>query len=371
MRVLLGVVYVSTLGVGLGAAACGGATAGNLAAGDSGTDGAGGGGEAGGGGSSGGSSGGDAGASPADAAAPCAPPADPNKAALCLTVAPEPIDFSSDTRFDGKGYLVAQVFGTPLPDSPDGGEVAALAAQTFGAPGAGGVDLSQPLPVIRFDGLSGTVYPRVVFADDPALGSNIGPGTWLAGYDLGAGLGSAPPLVARPLVAGTGTSITVKLSALRELVVTMERTTPAVGNGQGAATFVATTDQVPASGSPLFGLGQAACAHVDGANTAQVSGFVIGAGPYYVAGVLDDFGLADGGVSLPPGALTSLQVTSAGPEIPAADRLTYAPTAYRVSQTIALDSGDPRSARVRRGELSLSPRRACRSAVGPRSLPGR
>jgi hypothetical protein len=269
--------------------------------------------------------------------APCSPPADPSKAALCITVAPEPMSFTSNPDFDGKGYLVAQVFDTSLPDYPDGGEEPALAAQTFGEPDAGTVDLSQPLPAIRFDGLPATVYPRVVFVDGPTLSGSIGAGTWLAGYDLGNGLGGQPPLVAQQLVAGTGTSVTMKLSALRQLVVTMTRTVPPAGNGEGPATFVATTVQGPASGSPLFGVGQNPCARVDGTNVALVSGFVIGTGPYYVAGVLDDFGTGDGGVDLPPGSLVSLQLANGGLQIPAADQLTYPATAYQITQTIALD----------------------------------
>ena len=336
MRALLTALCVGWLGLGVVLAACGGATASNIAGGDSGGGGPGV--DGGGGGGDGGimTTGPEAGEA-STGTPPCAAPADPTKAALCITMTPEAIAYTSDPDFDGKGYLVAQVFGASLPDDPDGGEVPALAAQTFGAPDAGTVDLSQPLPTIRFDGLPATVYPRVVFVDGPTLSGSIGAGTWLAGYDLGQGLGGQPPLVAQTLVAGTGTSITMKLSALRELVVTMQRTVAPAGNGEGAATFVATTDQVPASGSPLFGIGENPCARVDGNNMAQVTGFVIGAGPYYVAGVLDDFGLADGGVALPPGALVSLQSENGGLQIPAAGQLTYPPTTYRVSQTISLD----------------------------------
>ena len=334
MRAVLTVVCVGSLGLGLGLAACGGATASNLGGTDSGADGA----ATGAGGDAGTSTPtGEAGGTTVVTSAPCAPPADPTKAALCVTVVPEAMTFTSDPRFDGKGYLVAQAFDTSLPDYPDGGEIPALAAQSFGAPDAGTVDLSQPLPAIRFDGLPGAVYPRIVFDDDPASTDDIGAGTWLAGYDLGAGLGGQPALVAQPLVVGSGTSITMTLTALRELVVTMQRTVAPAGNGEGPATFVVTTDQVPASGSPLFGVGQNACSRVDGTNQTQVSGFVVGAGPYYVAGILDDFGLADGGVSLPPGALVSLQEANGTFQIPPADQLTYAPTAYRVTQTIALD----------------------------------
>ena len=199
MRVLLAVAGIGSLALGLALAACGGATAGVLN-GD-------GGGTAEGGGSSGG--GGEGGSGPGDATAsfdgggpaesgpvamPCTPPSNPTKAALCVKVVPEVVTFTSDPRFDGKGWLVAQVFSTALPDDADGGEVPSLAAQTFGAPDAGDVDLSQPLPAIRFDGLTaGSVYPRVVFYDDPTATTDLGAGDWLGGYDLSGGLGGSPP----------------------------------------------------------------------------------------------------------------------------------------------------------------------------------
>jgi hypothetical protein len=344
MRVLLAVACVGSVSLGVALTACGGSTAGVLSGDGGGATAEGGGGSSGGG--EGGSGSADATASvdgggPTEsgpAVPPCAAPSDPTKSALCVTVAPEAITFTSDPRFDGKGWLIAQVFSTAQPDDADGGEVPSLGAQTFGAPDAGSVDLSQPLPAIRFDGLPpGSVYPRVVFYDDPTPSSDLGAGDWLGGYDLSGGLGGSPPLVAQALAAGQGTSIAMTMTALRELVVTMERGVMPAGNGEGPATFVVTNSQTPATGAPLFGVGQNPCARVDGTNEATVSGFVYGDGPYYVAGILDDFGLADGGVSLPPGALTSLQVSSAGVEIPPADQLTYAPMADRVSQTISLD----------------------------------
>jgi hypothetical protein len=191
--------------------------------------------------------------------------------------------------------------------------------------------------VLRFDWLTSTVYARAVFVDDPAPAPQIGASTWLAGYDLSAGFQTQTPLVARTLPAGVGTSLSIDLVALREMIVTMNRSVTPAGNGEGPATALATPDQAPGSASPLFGLANNACARVDGTNTAQVPGFVIGTGPYFIAGVLDDFGLADSGVSLPPGALTSLQAADGGYVLPAANKMTYDPKAYRVSQTITLN----------------------------------
>jgi hypothetical protein len=340
MRALLTLVGVGCFGCGLALAACGGATSSSLTGVDSG--GADGTTEAGLDGSSGGdvtsTDGGDGGMA-TETGTPCAAPGDPTKSAMCLTIVPESITFTSDPKFDGKGWLVAQVFDTATPTLSDGGEVPALATMELppGGQDAGSIDLSQPIQVLRFDGLPATVYTRVVFLDDPAPNPQIGASTWLAGFDFSKGLLNDTPLVAESLPTGAGTNVSLHMIALREMTITMNRTVTPAGNGEGPATVVATPDQVPTSTSALFGVGENACARVDGTNTAQVTGFVFGKGPYYIAGQLDDFGLGDGGVSLPPGALVSLDLIDGGYELPAADLMTYAPTAYRVSQTISLN----------------------------------
>jgi hypothetical protein len=270
----------------------------------------------------------------------CAPPSDPTKGALCITISPEAIAFTSDPNFDGKGPLVAQVFGTNLPDLPDGGSVVALATGTTTQ-----VDLSQPVPVIRFDNLApGTVYPRAVFADPVMPTSNLAAGFWLGGYDLSGGIKDQTPVLPTTVSAGSGTAITMNLMAVRGLTIGMTLGTTPAGNGEGPAVFIVTPAQAPGAGAALFGLGKSPCARVDGNATAQVSGFVIGKGPYYVAAVLDDFGLGDGGISLPPGSLASLTLTSqGGAEIPVADALMYAANAYTITSTVSLSllvSGD-------------------------------
>jgi hypothetical protein len=326
------------------AAACGGAQSSDITSSDSGADGTA---SEGGSGSSGG--GGDAmhggegstpqdGGAPEGGVAPCPPPADPSKASLCLMLAPEDIAFTGDPRFDGKGWVGVQVFDSAFPDSPDGGSKPALATAVLpaGAPDAGTIDLSQGVPMVPFDGLPDTVYVRAIFIDNPAPTGAIAAGTWIAGYDLSNGIQNKLPLYAQTLTRGSGTSITLHLVALRELIVTMNRSVAPAGNGEGPATFAATPDQVPTASSKLFGLGNSACARVDGTNQAQVSGFVVGKGPYYVLGALDDFGLADGGGGIPPGSLVSLELAGGGYQIPAANLLTYPANAYRVSQTISL-----------------------------------
>jgi hypothetical protein len=345
MRALVTLVCVGSLACGLVLSACGGATSSNLNGGDSGT-------EAGTGDSAAaqdGTTGNDAaqGGDASDAGTvgetgpACAPPTDPTKSAMCLTLQPEDITFTSDPKFDGKGWLIAQVFDTALPGLPDGGELPAIATMEVpaGGPDAGpAVDLSQPLAVLRFDGLPTTAYARAVFVDDPAPVATIEASTWLAGYDLSQGLVDQLPILAQSLPKGAGTSVSLNLMALRQMNVTLNRTVAPAGNAEGPATVVATTTQVPASDSPFFGIATSSCARVDGANTALTTGFVIGKGPYYVVGLLDDFGTADAGVSLAPGALTSLVVVDGGAlQIPSADEMTYPSTAYQVSQTISLD----------------------------------
>ncbi len=362
MRVALASFSGASLACGLLLWACGGAESSAIVGGDSGSDstateggaagssssggssgagssssgssGSGGSTSSGGSGSSGSSSGGVEAGPPA-----CAPPTDPSKAALCVTLAPETIAFTGDARFDGKGWLIAQVFDSQFPDYPDGGSKPALATTVLpaGAPDAGVLDLSQGIPVLRFDDLPDKVYARAIFVDDPAPpAGTIAAGTWLAGYDLTGGIQNQLPLAPQTLTPGSGTAVTLPLVALRELIVTMDRGVTPAGNGEGPATFAATPDQVPSSSSHILGIGQSACARVDGTNQAQVSGFVIGKGPYYVAGDLDDFGSGDGG-NLPPGSLVDLEANGAGGyRIPAADQLTYPANAYRVSQTITL-----------------------------------
>ena len=279
---------------------------------------------------------------PGDAGA-CAPPTDPTKAALCVVIAPEKIDFTSNPKFDGKGPLVAQVFSTATPDLPDGGTMTALGTVIYSGATGGAVDLSQPLPVTRFDDLpAGTVYARLIFEDDPAS-TSVAAGTWLGGYDLSGGLQTVTPIRPRAVPAGVGTTVDIDLVALRAMNVTLTRNVAPAGNGQGPATVIATPTAMPGPGAEIFGVAESPCANVAGSQPAQVDGFVFGKGPYYLAAVLDDFGPADAGITLPPGALTSLVETSGGVQIPASDELTYAPTAYSVSLTVPLDflvSGD-------------------------------
>jgi hypothetical protein len=347
MRAVLTLVCVGSMACGGILAACGGSTSSNLSGSDSGSDGTAAEASSGGmdtGTGNDGQGGGDSGmgsdtGSTGEGGSTCAPPTDPSKSALCLTLTPESIAFTSDPAFDGKGWLIAQVFDTALPDYPDGGSKPPLAAMELppGLPDGGTIDLSQPVPVLRFDGLPSTVYVRAVFEDNPMPPTAVGAGTWLAGYDLSNGVHSQLALVNQALPTGSGTSINLPLVALRQMIITLDRTVTPAGNGQGPAEVIATPDQSPTSGSPVFGIGTSPCTKVDGTNMGVVPGLVIGKGPYWVAAVLDDFGTSDGGTGLPPGALTSLDLDGGSYQLPAANQLAYAPNAYQVALTVSLN----------------------------------
>jgi hypothetical protein len=271
---------------------------------------------------------------------PCAAPSDPTKAALCITVAPEAIQFvASNPDFDGKGLLVAEVFDTQFPNLADGGTAVPLQSVEYS--GAMNIDLSQTLPVIRFDGLPvETVFPTIVFSDVATPTSDLQAGYLIGGYDLSNGILNSTPVKSVTLQQGSGTGVTIDLVALRGLTVNLTLGTTLTGNGQGPATIIATTTETPMNGSPLFGAGQSSCVSVAGNTPAAVTGFVIGKGPYYAAAVVAQFGPLDAGVSLPPGALTSLVEANSGIMIPPADMLSYPAsypaTAYMITGSLTL-----------------------------------
>jgi hypothetical protein len=276
----------------------------------------------------------------------CAPPVNPSQAALCVSLTPEMITFLADPAFDGKGLLVVQVFSRAHPDD-DAGDASIGGPFVFPALDAGGpdgavaqIDLSQPLPPIRFDGLPATtVYARAIFVDDPSTiaSGQIQAGWWIGGLDLTEGLDKAPlkPVV---LTAGQGTVDAVGLVAFRKLTTNVSLAPGVVpsGNGQGPVTTVVVDTAAPgASATRLFGSGSLKCGNVSdsGAGDASVVGFVLGTGPYWLAASLDDYGV---GTSFPPGSLISLIVNDAGAlAVPAADMLTYAPGAYEVTSSVA------------------------------------
>jgi len=276
----------------------------------------------------------------------CAPPSDPSQAALCVSLTPETIHFLADPDFDGKGLLVVQVFSRAHPDD-DAGDASVAGPLLFPALDAGGadgglVDLSRPLPQIRFDGLAAaTVFVRAIFVDNPSTvaSGQIQAGWWIGGLDLARGLDKAP-LKPVALAAGQGTLDSVGLVALRDLVTSVSLAPGVVptGNAQGPVT-VAVVETPGDGGTSLFGAGSLPCGNVSpgadsGSNGATVPGFVIGPGPYQLVASLDEYGT---GALFPPGGLVSFTVNDAGALVaPATDTLVYAAQAYQVSGSVAL-----------------------------------
>jgi len=275
-----------------------------------------------------------------DSGPPCAPPSDATKSSLCVRVAPEAIHFISDMNLDGKGLMVIDVHAAANPDAPDGAprpalQTAVLPAQDGGLD-AGELDLSAPVPEVRFDGLPATVYPRVIFVDS-RIQPKPGAGWWIGGYDLANGVAKAP-LKPVTLMPGSGTTITIDLLALRRLFVTLTLGTQPIGNAMGPAIFGVTPDQTFTAAPKVFGLGGSPCANVSDGG-ALLAGFVLGKGPYYVFALLDDF---DAGGFLAPGALTSLSIAEGGAQNPAPTLLNYVPTAYVVSHSVPLGTAVPK-----------------------------
>jgi hypothetical protein len=271
----------------------------------------------------------------ADAGA-CAPPSDPTKSALCVTLTAETVQFlPNDPQFDGKGLLLIAVQASAM---PEGGPTVAppvILPDLDAGDDAGLVDLSQPIPTIRIDGIApATVYPQAIFIDDPGAGLKTPkPGWWLGGYDFADGLqgASLSPVM---LQAGTSTTVSINLRALRGLSLQVSTSVAPAGNGQGPlkVLIIEGNSVAPDSGTQAWGFGSSACANCVADGGANVIAFFVGSGPYYTVPVLDDFGL---GGDFPPGAMTSLD-RDAGLTVPVANEFN-AGTAYVVSQSVALN----------------------------------
>jgi hypothetical protein len=284
----------------------------------------------------------DAGA-PGDAKSPmggdagsCAPPSDSTKAALCLMVSPESVQFlPSNPAFDGKGVLLVAIQAAAKPDGGPTVVAPVILPDPDGGLDGGLVDLSQPIPMLRIDGIPATtVYPQVLFVDDPGAGlKNPVPGWWLGNYDFSSGLQDAP-LKPVALQAGQSLTVTVDLRALRALSLQVTAAVAPAGNGQGPMkVIVADSNNVaPDSGTRAWGYGSTSCINCVADGGGKAIAFFVGQGPYYTVPVLDDFGL---GGSFPPGAMTSLD-TDAGLTVPEANKFT-AGNAYVYAQSVQLN----------------------------------
>jgi hypothetical protein len=353
MRTLYSVVIVALGLAGAGSSGCSGDSDDNFAgaggsAGSSGSGGSGRGGSSGSGGSSasGGSAGtggtnGGSGGSAGDAG-DCAPPGDPSRAALCVTVEPEQMQFESDPRLDGRGVLIIQVYDTPTPDNPDGGaDVPPVAMQIYPPQPDAGMPaeaMITDIPTLRFANVPATAYVRAVFADnfETFILNATTWGTWLGGYNLSAGLVENVPIQAVQIPAGTGRSHPLPLIALRRLRTTLtlaSGVTP-VDDGEGPASVLAVRLATPRENEPIYGAGTAPCVRVGGGSNPTLEGLLVGSGTFYLAAGVDDYNL---GGNLPRGGIVSLDVNGTMYALPATSRVTVAPNAYSINHTVPLN----------------------------------
>lgn len=279
----------------------------------------------------------------------CAPPSDPMSSAMCLAWDPEPIDLiAQDPRFDGQGVLLVQVFDTPLPEPPNAPPVPPIAELTVpDQPGGGDpvtMGVFDPAEPVRIEGLPETVHVRALFVDNfEALQDEVlAPGVWYGGYDFSSGLFVVEELQLVTLPAGVGTEVVMPMTLLRSLrvKVTKGMLTQPLGNGQGPAGFLSfdTRDMTPTS--PLWGIGLVTCASIHDPSGIDIEGVVIGGGPYYGFGYLDDYGtgLDD---EIPPGTMVNASFVGGAPPLPQSSEIDVPPMAYRVEATLKLTNTIP------------------------------
>jgi hypothetical protein len=248
-----------------------------------------------------------------------------------VTFAPEVINVQANPALDGRGTLILQVFDTPTPPEKN---PPALVERLLPINPKNELSISN-LPVERLVGkLPATVYVRALFIDNPALlvpGTALTYGAWVGGVDLTKGFLTKEPLTAVPVQIGQGNALTLPLSALRKLTVTVHASATPIGDGQGKLAIIAVNGADPTKKPPAFGYAVDACADVV-AGDVTLTGFVIGAGPYWVTGILNDLGLPG---DLPPGSLSALDLTGGKVRIP--KELVIGPGDY--SPSVKIDLG--------------------------------
>jgi hypothetical protein len=262
----------------------------------------------------------------------CAPPADKSQTAVCVTLLPESIQAEADPALDKKGVLAIQIFDTPNPPEKNASQVALAERIVPANPGKAEIALDAISTERLVATLPDVVYIRALFIDNPALlspGAPFGWGAWIGGFDTEDGLQDKEPLLAVKLGIGEGNPVSLSLVALRKLTVTVHASATPVGDGQGPLTALVVNQPNPKD-APGFGLAKEACADISGGDV-TVTGFVFGAGPYYVTGALNDLGLKGDG---PPGTLAALVKNGSAFTIP--QKLVIAKGDYSPSANIDL-----------------------------------
>jgi hypothetical protein len=262
----------------------------------------------------GGGAGADAGGADANhdaAPEPCSAPAQPGTSKLCLTLEPQAMALRSEPEFDGRGYLLVEVFDTPAPGAgtqplkrlffpPEAETNPQNAALSIGA-----------LPRVDIDGLPELVYVRSSFADNPAWSATAQPylyGVFMGGRDLNNGIIPTPPIREVRLPSGTASELFQPMTALRrfsvEVRLGLAEGVTAPDDAQGPV-LVGAFQERSASNTRIYGFARLDCASIASA-PATATGFLFslrGAHDFWFAGQIDDFN--KGGIS-PPGSIVSI-----------------------------------------------------------------
>jgi hypothetical protein len=263
----------------------------------------------------------------------CAPPVDKTQTAICVTLVPEAIKAESDPALDLHGALVIQIFDTPTPPQKTASAVALAERLVPANPTTAEVALDA-IPTQRLVGtFPKTAYVRAVFVDNPALlatGTDLGWGAWIGGIDVTDGFQEDDPVLPVKLGIGEGNPVSLPLVALRQLTVTVKASVTPIGDGQGPLTAVVVASADVTTKPPAFGVANAACADV-ASGSVTVTGFVVGQGPYFISGALNDLGLSG---DFPPGTMAALDVKPDKITIP--QKLSFGARDYAVKSQIDL-----------------------------------
>jgi len=270
----------------------------------------------------------------------CERPSDPSRAALCLIIEPEEIQFEGERNLDGSGTLIVEVHDTPTPDNPnETSNATPIFRQIYPAEPDGGISREQTLvtklPAFRLDNVPPTAYVRAIFADNfMTLARRPTWGTWLGGYDLSGGWIETPPIQAVQIPVGTGRTLRMPLVALRRLRATLtlaSGVTP-LDDAEGTAWVLAVRSANSPENEPLHDGTSTECVRI-GSEFSTLEGVLVGSGTFYLAAAFDDYNV---GGTVPPGGLVSFDFKGTVFSLPEATRVEVARTAYSVNATVPL-----------------------------------
>lgn len=252
------------------------------------------------------------------------------------------MDFEHDSRRDGRGILIVQIFDIATPELADGGIQAPIRTLTYPPQPEGGLPIAESsildLPELRVEDLPDKVYVRAFFSDNltAAVTGPIDWGVWIGGYELDQGLRPSPIQEVR-LTAGKGTHLELPLTALRYLHAEFDLApglTP-LDDGQGPGLALAFLDPTLRPNNRLVGVASSECVAPSEGGSIILEGFFVGSGQIYLLGSINDFNLTSGVGQAPPGSLVSLASSEAGVRT-LEDSVTIGPRQYSMNAHVIL-----------------------------------